>query len=46
LKITDADTIKKDESDFIDGLIGELDWQAIEILLKEKYRLKLHDDVE
>lgn len=46
MKITDADTIKKDESDFIDGLIGELDWQAIEILLKEKYRLKLHDDVE
>jgi len=46
LKITNADAIKKDESDFIDGLIGELDWKAIEILLKEKYKLKLHDDVE
>lgn len=46
MKITDSDAIKKGESDFIDSLIGELDWQAIEILLKEKYKLKLHDDVE
>lgn len=46
MKITNADAIKKNESDFIDGLIGELDWKAIEILLKEKYKLKLHDDVE
>lgn len=46
LKITDPDAIKKGESEFIDSLIGELDWQVIETLLKEKYRLKLHDDVE
>lgn len=46
MKITDSESIKKGESDFIDSLIGELDWQAIETLLKEKYRLKLHDDVE
>lgn len=46
LKITDSDAIRKGENDFIDSLIGELDWQVIETLLKEKYRLKLHDDVE
>ncbi len=46
MKITDSESIKKGENDFIDSLIGELDWQAIETLLKEKYRLKLHDDVE
>lgn len=46
LKITDPDSIRKGESEFIDSLIGELDWQAIETILKEKYKLKLHDDVE
>lgn len=46
MKITDSDAIRKGENDFIDSLIGELDWQVIETLLKEKYRLKLHDDVE
>jgi len=46
VKITDSDTIKNSETELIDGLIGELDWQVIESILKEKYNLKLHDDVE
>jgi hypothetical protein len=46
LKVTDPEAIKKGENEFIDTLIAELDWQVIETLLKEKYRLKLHDDVE
>lgn len=46
MKITDSNTIKNSESELIDGLIGELDWQVIEALLKEKYNLRLHDDVE
>lgn len=46
MKITDSDSIKDGEHEFIDSLIGELDWQAIETILKDKYNLKLHDDVE
>ena len=46
MKITEPDDIKNNENEFIDGLIGELDWQVIETLLKEKYKLRLHDDVE
>ncbi len=46
LKITDTENIKNGEDDFIDGLVGELDWSTIENLLREKYNLELHDDVE
>ena len=46
LKITDAENIKSGEDEFIDGLIGELDWSHIEKLLKEKFNLEFHDDVE
>jgi hypothetical protein len=45
VKVTDSDAIKSSENNLIDGLIGELDWQVIETLLKEKYHLRLHDDV-
>ncbi len=45
MKITDAESIKDGENEFIDSLTSELDWQAIETILKEKYNLKLHDDV-
>lgn len=45
VKVTDSDTIKSSENNLIDGLIGELDWQVIEALLREKYHLRLHDDV-
>lgn len=46
VKITDSDSIKDSEGELIDGLIGELDWQVIESILKDKYNLSLHDDVE
>lgn len=46
MKITDSDNIKNSEHELIDSLIGELDWQVIESILKEKYNLSLHDDVE
>ncbi len=46
MKITDTENIKNGEGDFIDGLVGELDWSIIEKLLREKYNLELHDDVE
>lgn len=46
MKITDSENIKSGEDDFIDGLVGELDWTIIEKLLREKYNLELHDDVE
>ncbi len=46
MKITDTENIKIGEGDFIDGLVGELDWSVIEKLLREKYNLELHDDVE
>ncbi|GAB6096389.1 hypothetical protein JCM14469_26420 [Desulfatiferula olefinivorans] len=45
MKVTDSETIKNSENNLIDGLIGELDWQVIETLLREKYHLRLHDDV-
>lgn len=46
MKITDSDNIKNSEHELIDSLIGELDWQVIESILKKKYNLRLHDDVE
>lgn len=46
MKITDSDNIKNSEHELIDSLIGELDWEVIESILKEKYNLSLHDDVE
>lgn len=46
MKITDTENIKNGEGEFIDGLVGELDWGIIEKLLREKYNLELHDDVE
>lgn len=46
MKITDAENIKNGEDELIDGLIGELDWSNIEKLLKEKFNLELHDDIE
>lgn len=46
MKITDSENIKDSENELIDSLIGELDWQVIEAILKDKYNLSLHDDVE
>ncbi|MBF0100874.1 MAG: hypothetical protein HQK77_08210 [Desulfobacterales bacterium] len=46
MKITDSESIKHGERELIDSLIGDLNWNVIESILKEKHHLKLQDDVE
>ncbi len=46
MKITEKEAIQDGEGEFVESLVGELDWGVIETILKEKYNLKLHDDVE
>ncbi len=46
MKITDSESIKSNEKELIDALTGELDWSAIEKLLREKHNIGLQDDVE
>jgi hypothetical protein len=45
LKVTDSENIRELENELIEVLTGDLDWQAIETILREKYNLRLHDDV-
>ena len=45
-KLVSEDAFKKGERDLMDIVTGGLDWDAIEILLKEKYGLSLQDDIE
>lgn len=46
MKITDSENIKSGERELIDVITGDLDWNAIEQLLKEKHNIGLQDDVE
>ncbi|MFZ5571272.1 MAG: hypothetical protein ACOZF0_12750 [Thermodesulfobacteriota bacterium] len=46
MKITDSETIKSSEKELIDAITGDLDWQAIEQLFREKYHLGLQDEIE
>lgn len=46
MKITDSDTIKNSEKELIDAITGDLDWSAIETLLRQKHNIGLQDDVE
>lgn len=46
MKITDSESIKNSEKELIDSITGELDWSAIEKLLREKHNIGLQDDVE
>lgn len=46
MKITDSDIIKAGERELIDTIIGDLDWDAIEKIFKERHRLRIQDDVE
>jgi hypothetical protein len=45
VKITQPDTIKLSEKEFIDTINAELDWGALESILRERHRLHLLDDV-
>ena len=46
MKITDSEVIKTGEKELIDTIIGDLDWNAIESIFKEKHHLRIQDDVE
>ena len=46
LKITDAEVIKSGERELLDVIIGDLDWEAIEKIVRERHLLSIQDDVE
>lgn len=46
VKITNSDIIKSGERELIDSIIGDLDWGAIEEIVKNRHKLKIQDDVE
>ncbi|MDY0222645.1 MAG: hypothetical protein RBR67_16055 [Desulfobacterium sp.] len=46
MKITNKETIKAGEREFIDNINAELDWEAIETLLFEKHSFTLEEEVE
>ena len=46
MKITNKETIRAGEREFIDNINAELDWEAIETLLLEKHNFSLEDEVD
>jgi hypothetical protein len=46
MKITNSDVIKSGERELIDSIIGDLDWDTIEKIVKDRYKLQIQDDVE
>jgi len=46
VKITNLETIKAGEKEFIDSINAELDWEAIETMLFEKHKFTLEEDVD
>jgi hypothetical protein len=46
VKITDTKAIKDSEQDLIDTITGDLDWDVIEKVLKERHQLELQDEIE
>ncbi|MBW1731050.1 MAG: hypothetical protein JRH08_10460 [Deltaproteobacteria bacterium] len=46
MKITDSEVIRSGERDLIEGIIADLDWEAIDNLIKEKHGLEVEEDVE
>ncbi len=46
MKITNTETIRSSEREFIDNINAELDWDAIETLLREKHNFTLEEDVD
>ena len=45
MKVTETDVIRSSEQELLDNVIAELDWSAIETLLKKKHGIRLQDDV-
>jgi hypothetical protein len=46
MKLTDSEIIKSGERELIDTIIGDLDWDAIEKIFKDRHQLQIRDDVE
>ena len=46
MKITNKETIRTGEREFIDNINAELDWDAIETLLLEKHNFTLEDEID
>ena len=46
MKITNPETIKESEKEFIDTINAELDWDTIEKLLLEKHKFAIQDEVD
>jgi len=45
VKVSDTDVIQSSERELMDTIIAELDWAAIEKLLRSKHKIGLQDDV-
>jgi len=46
MKITDESVIRNGEKELIDTIIGDLDWNVIETIFREKHHLSIQDDVQ
>jgi hypothetical protein len=46
VKVTDSDIIQTGEKELIDAITGDLDWEAIEKIFKNKYHLGFQEDIE
>lgn len=46
MKLTNPETIKENEKEFIDTINAELDWEAIEKMLLEKHRFTLQEEID
>ena len=46
MKLTNPDSIKESEKEFIDTINAELDWDAIERMLIEQHQFTLQDEVD
>jgi len=46
LKVTEKKAIKDGEEELIDTVTGDLDWDNIEKILKDKHNFELQDDIE
>ncbi len=46
MKITNDEVIKTGEQELIDSINGELDWEVMEDIFKNKHHLEIGEDVE
>lgn len=46
VKVTNTDIIKTGERELIDTIIGDLDWNTLEQIVKDRHRLKIQDDID